>query len=417
MPRSESVDEAAMKIHFCDLCNESVPQTDLDEERAFIRKGRVICATCDRTMSVEDEAGGSVGGPFGSGTPGASPAGAPGVAGAAPAPFPGAGTPPLGTAGMPPGAPGPASPPHHHYGHAPRQPATGAGVAVGMVALLLAGAAAFWAYDRSERQREDLQVASNRLERDQQASDQRLDRGLRAQAEETRKATDALRQDLRDQRTWLDGRLARGDDQARDVSRKLDAFGVRIDEMKQAFGDVNRHDQELMRLQKRYTALGDEVHLLGVRIEELASRPAAPDLGAVPVEPVRAPPPWMGLVEQLASEDTSERWQAVVALGETRDPAVSEFLLPALQDEDIFIRMVTARVLGDLGSPLCVPALIEALNDEESAVREAAYIALRAVTERDLPFDPVTEDESQRAKRIKAWRDWWDKEKDRFQGT
>ena len=38
-----------MKIHFCDLCNESVPQTDLDEERAFIRKGRVICATCDRT--------------------------------------------------------------------------------------------------------------------------------------------------------------------------------------------------------------------------------------------------------------------------------------------------------------------------------------------------------------------------------
>ena len=40
-----------MKIHFCDLCNESVPQADLDEGRAFVRKGRVVCATCDRAMS------------------------------------------------------------------------------------------------------------------------------------------------------------------------------------------------------------------------------------------------------------------------------------------------------------------------------------------------------------------------------
>src|SRR5262245_5414832 len=40
-----------MKIHFCDLCNESVPQGDLDQGRAFIRKGRVVCAACDRAMS------------------------------------------------------------------------------------------------------------------------------------------------------------------------------------------------------------------------------------------------------------------------------------------------------------------------------------------------------------------------------
>src|SRR5262245_15688920 len=40
-----------MKIHFCDLCNESVPQSDLDEGRAYFRKGRVVCANCDRAMS------------------------------------------------------------------------------------------------------------------------------------------------------------------------------------------------------------------------------------------------------------------------------------------------------------------------------------------------------------------------------
>jgi hypothetical protein len=418
-----------MKIHFCDLCNESVPQTDLDEERAFIRKGRVVCATCDRSMSHEEQAGGPVGGPFGAGAP-ASGAPAPSFAGpsaAAPAGT-SAGTSAGAPAGAPPSAPPPPAPaapaplsppvPHHTYGsHRPRS--SGAGVGVGLVALLLASASAFWAYDRTEKLNEDLRAAHETLRDDLRLNDQRIGADLRSQAEESRQVADALRRELSDQRAWLDGRLARADDQAKEVSAKLDTFGATIGEMREAFGEVNRHDQELMRLQKRYTALGDEVHLLGVRIDELLARPTAPaaGAGAAPPDPGEAPPPWMGLVEQLASENTSERWQAVVALGETNDPAVSEYLLPALQDTDIFIRMVTARVLGDLGSPKCIPALIEALDDEESAVREAAYIALRAVTQRDLPFDPVTEDASQRARRIKAWRDWWDKEKDRFQGT
>src|SRR5882672_5074268 len=43
-----------MKIHFCDLCNESVPQSDLDIGRAFMRKGRVVCATCDQLMSARE---------------------------------------------------------------------------------------------------------------------------------------------------------------------------------------------------------------------------------------------------------------------------------------------------------------------------------------------------------------------------
>ena len=41
-----------MKIHFCDLCNESVPQSDLDQGRARMLKGRVVCASCERAMSL-----------------------------------------------------------------------------------------------------------------------------------------------------------------------------------------------------------------------------------------------------------------------------------------------------------------------------------------------------------------------------
>jgi hypothetical protein len=51
--------ETHMDIHFCDLCNESVPQADLNQERAFVRNGRVICATCDRAMTPMEAPSGS----------------------------------------------------------------------------------------------------------------------------------------------------------------------------------------------------------------------------------------------------------------------------------------------------------------------------------------------------------------------
>lgn len=44
-----------MNIHFCDLCNESVPEGDFSTGKAFLRKGRVICATCEALMSAEED--------------------------------------------------------------------------------------------------------------------------------------------------------------------------------------------------------------------------------------------------------------------------------------------------------------------------------------------------------------------------
>jgi HEAT repeat protein len=70
--------------------------------------------------------------------------------------------------------------------------------------------------------------------------------------------------------------------------------------------------------------------------------------------------------------------------------------------------MATARVLGDLKSTSAVPALIDALEDSEAAVREAALGALRALTGKDLRFDPMAS-EAERSKKVKAWREWWKK--------
>jgi len=55
-----------------------------------------------------------------------------------------------------------------------------------------------------------------------------------------------------------------------------------------------------------------------------------------------------------------------------------------------------------------VPALIDALEDTEAAVREAALGALRSLTGKDLRFDPMAS-ESERSKKVKAWREWWKK--------
>jgi len=42
-----------MDITFCDLCNESVPQADIELGWAVRRSGRLICMRCDAAMSAK----------------------------------------------------------------------------------------------------------------------------------------------------------------------------------------------------------------------------------------------------------------------------------------------------------------------------------------------------------------------------
>src|SRR5262245_29904981 len=40
-----------MNLYFCDLCNESIPQADLDQGRAVRRGERLICSACEAAMT------------------------------------------------------------------------------------------------------------------------------------------------------------------------------------------------------------------------------------------------------------------------------------------------------------------------------------------------------------------------------
>ncbi len=430
------------EIHFCDLCNESVPQSDLDAGKAFLRKGRVVCRRCDALMSHADPRTGAApkdaGGPptgaaqfgaaqFGAAqfggteraTPGLAAAAAVASAGSAPGstwssggPFSGAHAP---THEAPPAAHH--APPihvatHTHHGAAahqayqPRSRGTAAG-ALAFLALVGAGLAWWWArgevlrLDQAhETQRSDLQIELSALR-------SQIDAASRTQREWVDRTLGDVDRKLTEQRDALQKGIGASEQLSRASSDRLLEFERRLDSVKETVGTIGRHDSELVLLQQKLAQFQAALDDVEKRTGELA-RPQATftpsNSGA------SAPPAWHAQLKDLQSPDAGARWQAVVALGETRDAAVVPHLVSMLKDSDLFVKMATARKLGELGSLEAVPALIDTLEDPESGVRSAALAALSALTKKDFGFDPASPDENERSKRVKAWRDWWAKE-------
>jgi len=82
------------------------------------------------------------------------------------------------------------------------------------------------------------------------------------------------------------------------------------------------------------------------------------------------------LLEKLEDENSSNRFDAVMALGKLADRSTVPAFIKALNDKYWLIREKAAETLGELGDRSAVPALIEALKDEEYCVRREAREAL-----------------------------------------
>jgi len=158
--------------------------------------------------------------------------------------------------------------------------------------------------------------------------------------------------------------------------------------------------------------LQDDTGLLAERLLELAEAGLAVAPAAAGAAPVDDRPEWLDFLPGLESRNPGTRWNTVQALGETEDPEVVPHLVPMLEDADLYVRMAAARILGDLNSTDAVSALIDALDDVEAPVREAAVVSLRKITGRHFRFDPMG-GEAERARRVKAWREWWEDEQSR----
>jgi HEAT repeat protein len=413
-----------MEIHFCSLCNESVPQSDLDLGRAFVRRGRVICAVCERAMTHETgSTAHGTGDVRGLGGAGESHAGAAMVAPALVETVPTHGARPDSVSSL--GWSEPAQPPAALIpaaGEAPVAARSSSGLVLAMVALIFA-AGAVAVLNEQIRDLGAKQAAFESAQRGQVQTLDELDRSNRAARESLATLTSDLERRVAGEREGREAALASMSAQAEalasaqkdlahtieeiragDLARNQDAT-VRTDDLSHRLAkseDENR--AQLERLAKLEEQIAQARSPLPLTPGPSASGPAGPG-GEVVSSPGER---WTALVQDLASPKAATRWEAVDQIGQARDPESVPFLVPMLKDADVFVRMATARVLGDIQVTSAVPALIDALEDGEAAVREAALGALRVITGKDLRFDPLAS-EAERAKKVKAWRDLWKK--------
>lgn len=84
---------------------------------------------------------------------------------------------------------------------------------------------------------------------------------------------------------------------------------------------------------------------------------------------------------QIAREDPESgiRRAAVHAIGEIKDPAGVEHLVPLLKDSDKEVRVNVVRSMGEIGGKVVEPHLIAALDDTYANVRREAVLGLNTV--------------------------------------
>ncbi|MGE0143234.1 MAG: HEAT repeat domain-containing protein [Planctomycetota bacterium] len=125
------------------------------------------------------------------------------------------------------------------------------------------------------------------------------------------------------------------------------------------------------------------------------------------------PPAIQHHLDRLSDADESVRFEAVQELLLAREPKVLPALLPLARDSDPFVRRLVLDGLAEHRSAEHVDALINALADPESIVRHSAWVGLKKLTAQTMPFDADAGAE-QRNGMQKRWRSWWDKNRDDF---
>lgn len=375
----------SMKIQFCDLCNESVPQSEFEQGRAFLRKGRIICSRCEQAMSTH-------------------------------LPHVGAGV-PIQSAHAQPAAP---SGPVPQLAAAPRsEGGTGllAGVLAALALVMVVVVSLMTAERLSELEKQGYaqgQAQSRDLRSGLAELEARLAPGIKA--DQQLLAAQAARLESLDQAQRMQLEAARAESNA--LAAQLAALGAdggRVHTLERQQAELR---EALGAALARVDALGAQNQRLSEELGAARDKAGAAPAAAAPAPAAPAEPTWMALVRQLQDASPTERWSAVDGLGKVLldgERAVVPHLLPMLKDSDTFVRMVSARVLGDAKCAESVGALIDALEDSEPSVREASAIALRDITGRDFGFDPLA-NEGERAKRVRAWRDWWKKAAEEFLG-
>lgn len=108
------------------------------------------------------------------------------------------------------------------------------------------------------------------------------------------------------------------------------------------------------------------------------------------------------------------------ALGDRCVVPLTRYLASPRSAGQVFKRQEAARIIGDVAQPWCIPYLIDLLDDADGEVRSAAAAALRRLTNQDQgrTTDQWRDDPGEaNAPAVKAWREWWRRNKSRYPGA
>ncbi|MBI3817655.1 MAG: HEAT repeat domain-containing protein [Planctomycetes bacterium] len=393
-----------MNIYFCDICNQSIPIKDIDDGVAVIVRGKMVCAACNAVAS---------------GTALAQPGTITDTAKAS-SMAPSMALPSLSPAGSTPA-------PHGSLGRD-----------LFIIAVAAAAGVAVSYYLLKENARDvDARLVT-------ELSGIRDDGRKLGKRVETFAATlDEMQGNLNE----ISRQLKTEEEVSAARTRKsIGEFDSRFEQVKAYVAENERVKDQMQQFEMRSTAVGESVtnlqkdisqmratmvELAGLIAKGASAPPPAPvnpsvgdpgpdvkpaDPGALQQMPL--PNELQAAAKKLKAPGEGDRWDAVDALGRSRDPRVVPYIVPMLKDTDVFVRQCTANVLGELNkrSKHAVPYLIDSLDDENSYVRDAVSQALRKITDQNIKFDTYGKKEDQK-KQQKTWRTWWDQNSEKFLAT
>ncbi|MBC8327673.1 MAG: HEAT repeat domain-containing protein [Planctomycetes bacterium] len=116
------------------------------------------------------------------------------------------------------------------------------------------------------------------------------------------------------------------------------------------------------------------------------------------------------LLRKLQDEDPEVRYGALEKLSAMQDERLLPHLYPLLADPYEFTRFLAAHTFSEWDARPAVPHLVEALLDEVTFVREAAVRALRRITGQSFGYQHEGDGAPAKAERQAAyqlWKTWW----------
>jgi hypothetical protein len=344
-----------LELYFCDLCNSSVPEADLQSGRARRAGERLVGACCLAQLAP---APASQAGPA-----------APPAARASAAPFVVAGV--VLLAAIAASAMFLDWRMNEDRGWTEDQLSALAGTATGQASRLAALEVTIGGLATSDR------IA--RLGEAQAQIGQRLD--------EVASALEAARQAEAGQRAQGGERLERLATVAQEQALRLGTI-----------------EAELARLAGEVASANARPRATPVAADVSPDMPADGPAAAPAAAPL--PPALAHEIERLKDADAGVRFDAVDKLLQSKDPRILPALLTAARDPDLFVRRFTLDGLAGFRHVDTVDALIEALADPQSIVRDTAYGSLRTMTGQKFPFDAEAS-KAQLAAAQRKWIDWW----------